>query len=182
MMRIATFWGIRRPRAGGGFTLVELIAVLVIVAVLAAVSVPALNNATDTRATMAARVLLRDLTFARQRAMVTGTNTWVAFDTNVHTWSVLAEDPEDPGRAGASVIPDPATGRTFTQTLNAGPFAGVLLLGADFDGQPEIGFDWLGQPRNSTESDLDDEGSVTLTGGQRLTVAVGTGKVAYVEP
>ena len=57
----------RFRRCERGFTLMELVAVLVIVAVLAAVAVPSLDAIDETRAAMAAKQLLRDLTFARLR-------------------------------------------------------------------------------------------------------------------
>jgi len=129
----ATILGTRRPDRGGGFTLIELVAVLVIVAVLAAVAVPSLDAIGETRAAMAARQLLRDLTFARQRAVATGTRTWVVFDIDAETWSVLGEDPAAPGRAGATVLTDPATGRDHVQRLDAGSFVGVGISSAAFD-------------------------------------------------
>ena len=70
----------RRPRTGGGFSLIELVAVMVIVGILAGAAVVTLSSATDNRATMAAKQLVRDLTFARQRAVATGTPSWIDFD------------------------------------------------------------------------------------------------------
>ena len=165
-----------------GFTLIELVAVIVIIAVLAAVAAPALDSLSDTSATMAARTLLHDLTFARQRAVATGTVTWVVFDTGAETWSVLAEDPDNPGRAAAAVLTDPATGGNFTCTLGTGTFAGVAITAAAFDGDVEVGFDWLGRPLNAAEADLAAQGSVTLTGNHVVNVAIGTGTITYVAP
>lgn len=182
MLELATSRDTRRLRGGGGFTLIELLVVMVIVALLAAVAVPAIDRASASRAAMAAKLLLHDLTFARQRAVATGTPAWVVFDTDAQTWSVLAEDPESPGRAGASIIADPATGRSFVQALNANEFVGVRISSASFDGNPEIGFDWLGRPLNSSETELAAEGTITLTDNHLLTVAVGTGHVAYLAP
>ncbi len=172
----------RRPGRGGGFTLIELLAVMVIIAILAAVTVPSMNAMDDTRAAMAAKELLRDLSFARQRAVATGAVTWIVFDVNAESWSILAEDPAAPGRAGASVISDFATGRTYTQTLNTGSYSGVEIVTAAFDGDVEIGFDWLGRPINAAESDLAAQGAVTVTGSHEVTVAVETGFVDYVAP
>lgn len=178
----ATILGTRRPWRGGGFTLMELVAVLVIVAVLAAVAVPSLDAIDETRAAMAAKQLLRDLTFARQRAVATGTVTWVVFDTDAHTWSVLGEDPSAPGRAGATVLADPATGRDHVQRLDAGSFIGVGISSAVFDDDVEVGFDWLGRPLNVAETPLAADGEVTLTAGHIVRVTAVTGHTAYVSP
>src|SRR5690606_30212358 len=93
----------RWSRKASGFTLLEMIAVIVIVAILAAVAVPTIGTVSATRGASAARQLLRDLTFARQRAASTGVPTWVAFDVANEKWTVLAEDPDNPGRAHAAV-------------------------------------------------------------------------------
>jgi prepilin-type N-terminal cleavage/methylation domain-containing protein len=178
----ATISGTRRPPRGGGFTLIELLAVLVIVAVLAAVAVPTLDTVGDTRAAMAARQVLGDLTFARQRAVATGTVSWVVFDPDGETWSVLSEDPVAPGRAGATVLDDPATGRAHVRHLNVGSFVGVEIVRATFDNDVEIGFDWLGRPLNASETALASGGEVVLSGGSVVRVAATTGYAAYVSP
>jgi len=58
-----------------GFTLLEVVAVLVLLGVLAAVTVVRVGN-TGTRVPGTAAVLVQNLAFARSRAMST-TNTWV---------------------------------------------------------------------------------------------------------
>jgi type II secretory pathway pseudopilin PulG len=162
--------------------LIELIAVIVVLGILSAVAVPSLTSLGDTRERMAAHVLLRDLTFARQYAVATGTTTWVVFDASAETWQVLAEDPLSPGRAGASVMTDPATGAPFERTLGADEFVGVGIVSAAFDGNDEIGFDWLGRPFNAAETALAAQGVVTLTGGDVVNVVVGTGYAKHVAP
>jgi prepilin-type N-terminal cleavage/methylation domain-containing protein len=172
----------RCPRSGGGFTLIELVTVLVIVAIIAGTAAPAMNSIGETRAAMAGRQLLRDCSFARQWSIATGTRTWVVFDVSAETWSVLAEDPASPGRAGATVMTDPATGRPFTVTMGEGSFVQVEVVSASFDGDVEIGFDWLGRPLNATEASLSATGTVTLTGGHVVSVGVVTGHVRHVMP
>jgi Tfp pilus assembly protein FimT len=162
--------------------LIELVAVMVIVAILAAAAVPSLDAMADTRGAMAAKQLVRDLTYARQRALASGSVTWVVFDAAADSWSVLAEDPAAPGRAGATVLTDAALGRSFVQQLNVGSFVGVEIVSADIDGDAEIGFDWLGAPRNAAEAELAAAGTVTLTGNHVVTVAAATGHVSYTAP
>ena len=172
----------RRLKGSGGFTLIELVAVIIIIAIMAAAAVPSLSNLTDTRAGMASKQLLRDLTFARQRAVATGAPTWVVFDTNANTWTILVEDLSNPGRANATALPDAATGRSFVQSLDAGSLSGVRFVSVDFDSNLEVGFNWLGKPLNSTETQLTAEGSVILTGGHSINIVPETGHIYYSEP
>lgn len=155
---------------------------MVVLSVLAVSVLPALNYMTDTRSVMAAKTLLHDVSFARQRAIATGTNSWVVFDTGAETWSLLAEDTASPGRADAVALNDPATNADYVRQLDADSFVGVEILSAAFDGDVEIGFDWLGQPLNAAETALTAQGSVTLTGNHAVNVAISTGYVQYVEP
>jgi prepilin-type N-terminal cleavage/methylation domain-containing protein len=172
----------RRPHKVGGFTLLELIAVIVIVAILAAVAVPTVGSIASSRGAAAGRQLLRDLTFARQRATATGVRAWVVFDLANENWAVLAEDPSSPGRVDAVVLSDPSTGRDFTQQLGSGAFFGVAITSAAFDGAAEVGFDWLGEPLNSSETDLAANGTVTLSTGHSVTVIKGSGLATFASP
>lgn len=186
MPRHVTIAKVRRPRAGGGFTVVELIAVMVMMAILVGVAVPSLSSFGDTRPAMAAQHLLRDITFARQHAVATGTITWVRFDTTGDTsWSIRAET-GTPGKANAVLVSDPATGGDFTQTLNQRPFQSVKVLTAVFTGDDtndyeDVGFDWLGQPLTADGVVLNALGTVTLTGSYKVNVHPETGFVDYVQ-
>ena len=174
---------IRRPLAlGGGFTLIEFIAVMVVLAILAAAAVPTLNSVGSTRSAMAGKQLLRDLSYARQRAVATGARSWVIIDANAETWSVLAENPLNPGRANAAVVPDFATGKNFTVSLGIGEYQGIGIASCNFDGGGEIGFDWLGKPLNSASTSLAANGAVVLSGGHQIIVHAHTGHIDYAAP
>lgn len=163
-----------KPRlARRGFTLIELIAVTVITSIIAAVAIPALSSMTVARKRVAARMVQRDLAFARERALAVGSTHWVVFTPSADTYSVLAENPSSPGRAGATAITDPATGKSMLVQLNAGEFAGVDMTAASFGSGAEVGFDWLGRPLATGGSRLSSSGTVTLSGGYSVTVAVG---------
>jgi prepilin-type N-terminal cleavage/methylation domain-containing protein len=168
---------IRRPSSGGGFTLIELIVVLVLTAILAATATPAIRSLSDGRARHATDQLEHDLTFARQRAMSTGSMSWVVFDTEAESWQMLAEDPENPGRASAQPVIDAATGKPHAVTLgaSAGPFAGVEIVSAVFDGGAEVGFDWLGRPLTDAEAPLHVFGRVALSSEKTVWVVPDTG-------
>jgi prepilin-type N-terminal cleavage/methylation domain-containing protein len=181
-------YGARRRRGGGfscvrrGFTIIELIAVLLVVAIVAATAAPTLSGLADTRAAMAAKHLLRDMAFARQRAVATGVPVWIVFDLTDQEWEILEEDPNTPGRAGATPMVDPVTGRIYTIEMEVDDFAGISLVSVTIDGNVEIGFDWLGRPLNSADTDLAAVGTVTLTGNHRVTIEPTTGLAQYLEP
>jgi hypothetical protein len=80
------------------------------------------------------------------------------------------------------VLDDPATGDTFVQVLGAGTFAGVGITSAVFDGDVEVGFDWLGRPLEAGETALSADGTVTLTGGYVVTVNAETGLATLTVP
>lgn len=165
----------RRARKSGGFTLPEIVVVMTIAAILAATAAPSIVNLGATRSAAAARQLVRDLTYARQRAIATGTRHWVVFNTATQTWSVLMENPAAPGRGGATAMNDLATGRSFVQSMNAEPFLGVSLTSVSIGGGSEVGFDWRGKPLNASATALASDGTITLTGSRTVSVKANTG-------
>lgn len=172
----------RRSIKDGGFTLVELIAVISLLAVVAAVCVPSLASMGQTRAAAAARQLLHDLSYARESAQTTGLTHWVAFDVAGNRYSLAAETAGSPGHAGALAITDPATGNTYSQFLGSAEFVGVSLTSVSFSSTSEVGFDAIGRPLSASASPLNTQGSVLLTGGHGITIEPGTGCIQLVIP
>jgi len=161
-------------RRAGAFSLVELVAVMVLVGILAAVAAPSFGGLGRTRELGVARGIAKDLTFARQRAVATGTTTWITFSPP-DSWSVLAEDPASPGLAGAQPLGEHGTGRPMTRTIGRGAGQGVWIAEADFDGTASVGFDWLGRPFDGDETELGTAGVVRVSGGHEVRVERGTG-------
>jgi prepilin-type N-terminal cleavage/methylation domain-containing protein len=163
--------------AARGFTLFELVVVIIITAVLAAVAVPAMSSVPGSRRAAAQRAIQRDLSYARERAICTGLRTWAVFNVGGNSYSLLAEPPGNPGRANAAVLADPGTGRTFIRPLNSGELAGVSLVSAVFGTAAEVGFDWQGAPVTSAGAPLAAAGVVAITGGKAVRVEAGSGRV-----
>ncbi len=160
----------------------ELVAVMTVMGIVAATAVVSLSTTTAKRSSMAGRQLQRDMTFARQRAVATGTVSWLDFETNAGAWTVRVENPASLGRATAPVLTDPATGGEFVQSMNTGSFAGVTISTVDLDGEDWIGFDWLGRPLDKTgeATPFATDGTVTFSGGDSVTVDKDTGHIVFV--
>jgi MSHA pilin protein MshC len=166
-----------RSRIGGsGFTLVELIAVLVLTGILAGVAIPAIGSISSTRVAAAQRQIQRDLSYARERAAMTGARTWAVFSLASNAYSILGEPVGQPGRANAITLTDPATGRGYITSIGQ-EFPTAALQSVSFDGGAEVGFDWRGAPLNQGAGSLSAPGIVTITGNRTVTIRPGSGLV-----
>lgn len=159
--------------------MMELVVVVVITGIMAAVAVPAMSTTPTMRARVACRELARDLAYARERAVSTGVGHWVVFDAALNTYDLLVENPSSPGRAGAAAFTEPSTGNAFHRALSTGDYAGVDLLSASIGSGSEVGFDWMGRPVDTTGSPLTAQAVATLSGGQSVTIEPGTGLVGF---
>jgi len=162
----------------GGFTLVEVIAVMVVLGIIALSVVPAMNSLGNSRSAGAARHMLADITYARQRALATGTTCWVIFDNG--TWSVQVENPNAPGRANAVPVIDAATGKAHS--INPAVEYAASIASVSFDGQQRIGFDWMGKPLVDDDTPLAVAGTVAIAGGFQVIVQPETGFASFFSP
>lgn len=166
----------RARTSGRGFTLIELIAVIVVTALVGVSAIASMSSSMTTRQKLAARTLARDLAYLRERAISTSTASWVNFNVGADTYSFLADSPDSPGYTSALALTDPATGRAFIGRWNSGEFAGVDLSGVT---TASLGFDWMGRPVSSSGSTLSGVFTVSGSGGRTVTIQPGSGLIAW---
>jgi prepilin-type N-terminal cleavage/methylation domain-containing protein len=134
--------GIRR-----GFTLIEILVVVVILGFASAIILPQIGSRDDLKAAAAARVIIADLTYAQNRAISTQQTQYVRFelDKNPQVYSL------GPSTVLTQFTQNPISKDNYIRTFGAGGTPGleeVSLVDAStsFDGAKILAFDALGQP------------------------------------
>ena len=165
-MTVATARRVTTP-GPRGFTLLEILVVVVILAIAAAMAVPMLSAGGATKLQAAAEMVAADLEYAKSMAISRGGRYRVTFDVAGNAYQV-----EDPNGA---VIDHPITkGSPYVVDFDGGRLSGVEIASADFDGTAGVQFDSLGSPYRATEEALD-SGVLTLRIGDRT-------ETVHVEP
>jgi len=154
----------RRIKFHAGVTLVELLVVLVILAIAAAVVVPRMVAAGDFQAMSAARILVADLQYAQDSAVTTQQEIIVEFSEDGLSYTLSNE-------SGPLIHPMSKTGYTMNFAAMRG--YGSVRLDADFGtGGRTVSYDVTGSPSTG--------GTVLVKAGSRqyvVTVAAATGQV-----
>ncbi|TFG46665.1 MAG: prepilin-type N-terminal cleavage/methylation domain-containing protein, partial [Candidatus Brocadiia bacterium] len=148
----------------GGFTLIEMIIVMVILSLAAMMIVPMLSSAGSVQVGSAANALAGDLEYAKSMAITRGKYYSVVFDKNNERYWITDE--------AGTVIKDPISRKDYLRDLPAEGLDKVDIVSADFDGTSAIKFDYLGSPYNASGAALL-SGVVTLeASGCVITVGV----------
>jgi len=142
-----------------GFTIVEIIIVVVIISIAALVAVPMMSSAGSVQLRAAANMVLADLEYAKSMAISRGQNYSVEFDINTESYCV--KDQTD------TVIEHPVTRKPYVISFkNDSRLNRVDIISANFSGIASVTFDCLGSPVNNG-------GDVVLqAGGNTSTVTV----------
>ena len=153
-----------------GFTLIEILCVVVIVGIASAIIIPQISSHDDFRCAAAARALMADLLYAQNRSIALQTMQYVQFNTATGTYQVLdAVSPND-------VITHPVNGTPYTVTIGTGSLARVSMSTVSFDGNTTIAFDVMGVPYSwnaATGTAPLSSGKVVFTAGvQTKTVTI----------
>ncbi len=149
-----------------GFTLVEILTVVVILGIAAAVIVPQMGSRGDLKAAAAARLLMADLIYAQNRAISTQSKHYVVFNTtSPQSYRIVTN------MTPLTDIPQPIT-KASQYLVTVGPSGtpglGEISLGTvSFEGKTTLAFDELGvpyyyDPGSNTTTALSTSGGSTI--------------------
>jgi prepilin-type N-terminal cleavage/methylation domain-containing protein len=140
-----------------GFTLIEIIIVIVIISIAALIAIPMLGSAGDIQVRAAADMIAADLEYAKSMAVSRQKSYWVIFDTAAESYR-LEDD--------TGIITHPVNaGKLYSVNFkNDSRVNQVNIYSVSFAGS-QVVFDYLGSPDNG--------GQIVLTGGGKtVTVSV----------
>lgn len=172
-------------RARRGYTLIEVLVVVTILGVAAALVTPNLSQAGVLRVQGAVRTLVSDITYAQMDALGYQEQRAIVFDVDNNEY-VLVEVQGSIVDVENNAVYDPrGPGEQYRVTLNREEFGNVVIESAEFDGDNILIFDEIGGPVSTAgSSNLSDGGSVVISGGGsrfRVDVAPFTGRVSVTQ-
>jgi prepilin-type N-terminal cleavage/methylation domain-containing protein len=130
----------------GGFTLIEILAVVVILGLCSAVILPQLSTHDDSKVASAARTLMSDIIYAQNRAVALQKTHYVVFDTTNNKYDLMTSI------SPAAIITQPVSQSPYEMVFGTYPLDGVSLGSVSFDGQTILAFNDLGVPQSVTSA------------------------------
>lgn len=150
-----------------GFSLIELVTVMVIIAILGGVAIASTSNTYQSRQRAATRQVASEFNYIRELAMSTGRATWAQVQPTTETILYYQTPAGSAINSGTAVaMTDPASGTTWSTVFGSATasqgYAGIDIgtFNASTTSQ-WLGFDYLGRPLDSTGALI--TSSVTIT-------------------
>lgn len=167
-----------KPKARG-FTLIELVMVLVLIGILAVFAAPRLGNITSIKSGAFTEKLRADIRYAQNLAMTQNQRYRVYFNTapaQPSGYAVVNNSNNDGWgtTVAAEYAQDPAKGGNLSVTLNAGDYVGITIT-APVAGYVE--FDSLGTPAVNGFAFVAGVATITINPSGMVTIQDQTGAV-----
>ena len=124
-----------------GFTLIEILIVIVILAIAAMTAIPMMSSAASVQIRSAGNMIAADLEYAKSLAISRGQNFSVVFDEGAESYSIVDQD-------GNTISHPVKKGFDYVIDFQDEGLGRVEIADADFDGASQVQFDYLGSPDN----------------------------------
>jgi len=154
----------RNDAAPRGFTMVEMMVVIIILAIAAVMVLPYAIGTSSLKAQSAARMAMADLEWAQNQAIVLQSEVTVTFSVPGNSYTIAKQ---------SQTLKHPITHNDFVVDFDTRQdLHGVSIVSAAFGGTPQVTFKALGEPESA--------GSVVLAAGAhtyQVTVTPVTGRI-----
>jgi prepilin-type N-terminal cleavage/methylation domain-containing protein len=136
-----------------GFTLIEILIMVVIISIVALTAVPMMSSAASMQIRSAANMITADLEYAKSMAISRGQNFSVVFDENTDSYRIEDQD--------SNIIAHPVK-KGFDYVIdfqNDSRLNKVDITNIDFNSTQRVQFDCLGSPDNAGTISLEAKGT-----------------------
>ena len=160
------------PRARRAYTLVEVLIVVSILGIVAAMVVPSMLTAGEMGVQAAARIIVADLLYAQNEAIAQQAERRVVFDLAENRYRLVDEK-------GVSLTAKWINGKGENYIVDFDEdrrFQGVTLVSVDFETHPSVAYDVLGTPSHGGSVEIQYERR-----RYRVDVAAFTGRVTVTQ-
>lgn len=163
-----------------GFTLIELVLMIVLLGILSAAAIAFFPNIGRTKVEAAATKVQSDITYVRQLARHRNGIYGITFDTINNQYTAFLFDPTTNTK---TTLTDPLSVQPMVTNLTTlQGLAGVVLQNVNIGGTNEIRFTPQGVPQDGSGTNLTGSGSLVVQeAGESRTVTIqsGTGEVTH---
>ena len=146
-----------------GFTLVEIIIVVVILSIAAMITVPMMSSASSVQIRSATNLIAADLEYAKSMAISRGQNYSVVFDKSANSYQIEDHDGnviQHPVKKGFPYVMD------FSSDKRLGK---VDITDVDFNGASSVEFNCLGSPNDGGTITMNVEGTAATVSVEPVT-------------
>ncbi len=154
------------------YTLIEVLVVVTVLGLAAALVVPSMGNTGVLRVQAAVRTVVSDITYAQADAMAFQSGRAILFDADANLYTLC--------EVRGTVI-DPVADRIYDQTFADKRFGDAAIVAANFGGQGRLIFDEMGAPVTTPGGSIPaPNGWIDVRGSDetyRITVEGYTGRV-----
>lgn len=153
-----------------GFTLIEVVMVLVIVGILAGLAIPRFDSFYSIKLDASMKKVVSDIRYAQQIAVSRHGNCRIVFNPASDTYS--AEEQLTLGGPWSG-IKDPFTKANLVMNFQTDPqYKGIDIVNANFNSSNTLQFDWQGVPQAGGNATFNCQGNIRV-----VTVEQNTGRV-----
>jgi prepilin-type N-terminal cleavage/methylation domain-containing protein len=143
-------------RANTGFTLIESVMVVVIVAILAVISIPRFRAFDSMKLNGAVKKMVSDIRYVQQLSVSTHDTYRIRFDTGLDRYDVIRVN-------DSSFAKDPFSRSNFIVDFrNDTQYRGIDLTGVNIGSTAGLQFNWQAVPQNSNNVSLTTEGNISV--------------------